>query len=83
MLSMTVSTQQALEVARTYVANNYPGAAVTGLLQDDRDFLVTLEASSDALPIGWAFIFISKANGRVRTEAPGDGFDQMALMTEV
>ena len=78
-----ITLEAALATAREFVSANRTMCSVSGLLEDDEDYLVVL----DLLPefsepvIGEAPILISKADGEVHEEAFGDAFFKMLKMT--
>lgn len=75
MNTMTVSVDEARKTAEEFVAENRLGAHVDQLLEDEQDYFVQLKLDdgTDHWPIGWAFIFVSKATGKLYELAPGDG----------
>lgn len=83
---MTITVDQALAIARGYLAEHRPRWRVAGLLEDDEDFMIreTNDDPPEAIEIGPAFVFVSKRDGRVWTSAPaGDAVRKFAAMTEV
>lgn len=79
-------TQEAAQAAaEAYVALNRNTVRVSGLLEDDKDYLVETELieSTEPAMIGPAAILISKATGIVREEAFGKVFDKMLKMEPV
>jgi hypothetical protein len=78
--------QQALHAARAYVAREQSYSHVTGLLEDDLDYLVLteLEDAGGDWPLGPGPILVSKATGKVRDLGSAEGGNpRWDAMTEV
>lgn len=74
--------EEALRLAQDYVAQYRPGVRVVGLLQDDTDYLATLEQDTE-WPGGGTSVFVGKATGQVWTDNIAALFDKYAAMTPV
>lgn len=78
------TSEQALRIATLFVEENRPGAEIETLLEDRGSYGVQLRMKDNApWPIGWAFIFISKQNGKLYEVAPGAGIDKISAMQPV
>jgi hypothetical protein len=67
-----ITYEQALSAAEAYVREHRPWAVVDALLEDDRDFFPILKLapnSGNQWPMGPGPFFISKASGRVWSDA--------------
>lgn len=77
--------EQALQAARRFVAQNRTGCHVEGLLEDERDYLALLALNdpSGAWPLGPGPVFVSKASGRVWSDAYGNVVEKIDGMQPV
>jgi len=79
------TAEDALQAARAFVAQNRPGCHVDGLLQDERDYLALLELDDPdgGWPLGPGPVFVSKASGKVWSDAYGNVVDKIEAMQPV
>jgi hypothetical protein len=75
------SYDQALAIGAAYLGE---WRTVTGLLQDEHDWLVLYVVGQPdwPQPVGGEWVFVSKHDGAIRCEAPGDGAAQASRMTK-
>ena len=70
---MTTTPEEALEAARAYVAENRAYCHVVALFEDERDDLACLGLDPGMhWPIGLGPVFVSKATGKVGSDAYGN-----------
>ena len=79
-----ITLEAAQAAAESYVALNRTTARVSGLLEDDRDYLIQLEPL-EGVPglVAQAALMLSKRTGVVREEPWGRVFDQVEAMAPV
>lgn len=72
-----------LQVAEAYVDEHRPWCRVSGLLEDDQDYLVATELKDgQEWPLGPAAMLISKFTGALRIEAWGEVMDRTWVGTD-
>lgn len=80
---MTIPVQQALSIAREYLADVMPDYYVGGLLEDSEAWMVVKRSDQPVLTPGSAFILVHKSDGKVEQLAPGEGIDREDRMQPV
>lgn len=79
------TTGKALETARAYVTQNRSGCHVVELLEDEKDYYVqlALDDPKGAWPLGPGPIFVTKATGKLWSDAYGNVLDKIYRMQTV
>lgn len=75
------SREAALQAVRAYVAQERPYCHVTGLVEDESDFLAELALNPGMQwPVGPGPLFVSKATGEVWSDAYGAVMEKIGRM---